>query len=667
MRKAAVQLGAYAAMALIAVLGIIALTVSYGRNRTYLDRSRRDVARLQEVPPMRQGASLQTLLPRLDAVRAVVDSANRYQDDVPWAMRLGTVPGKLDRQFRCADAYVRELDGSLLPFVAARFRQRLVQYRRRTGETLRIPESVSDARAAEHVDKKHLQFLADLEWSAANGVSAEQGKSLSRHFQGLLDREGGLRPIALDSAVVAQARTSIRQASIPRIMYAWLKDTYARDDARAVRLDVAAGVGAEQVLRRKSGVSLAEPVPALYGRTVFKELTGRDLPGLVKQFSDERWVWGDSGSEHRRCRQARSRRDRYLRAGLHHRMGRHPERPRAGAVLERSGRRPTALAILSGPTSPLRSLLQTVTDNTSFVEAPESPEHRKPWPVPSQQRARQMADRLGKMFPGQISGGLSATPGARITAHFQPIHRLLAGAPGAAPIDAILDQARTAPGAASSARSRCGWRRSSSRPCRAPLCGIRFVCLQQEAAALPPIIRPLVTQIGAKSEGSLVRGAADDLAARYQAQVLRQCTDFVAGRYPFTPGSPREVPMTDFGRIFGYGGVFDTFFTANLEQLVDRTSTPWTWRPGVDSLPGILEQFEAAQRIREMFFASGSQRPDLRFAVTITDVDGRATRFLLDVEGQRFEYRARRPIRWTGRLARTGARLRSRPLRGPFG
>ena len=51
----------------------------------------------------------------------------------------------------------------------------------------------------------------------------------------------------------------------------------------------------EQVLRRKSGVSLSEPVPALYGRTVFKELTSRDLPGLVKRFSDERWVWGDSG------------------------------------------------------------------------------------------------------------------------------------------------------------------------------------------------------------------------------------------------------------------------------------------------------------------------------------------------------------------------------------
>ena len=47
-----------------------------------------------------------------------------------------------------------------------------------------------------------------------------------------------------------------------------------------------------------------------------------------------------------------------------------------------------------------------------------------------------------------------------------------------------------------------------------------FGLLQREAEALPPSIRPLVTQIGAKSERSLMSGAADDLAARYRTQVL---------------------------------------------------------------------------------------------------------------------------------------------------
>ena len=60
----------------------------------------------------------------------------------------------------------------------------------------------------------------------------------------------------------------------------------ASDTARAVRLDLAAGLGAEQVLRRKSGVSLSEPVPSIYGRAVFNEVvTGRGMLELVQKLS----------------------------------------------------------------------------------------------------------------------------------------------------------------------------------------------------------------------------------------------------------------------------------------------------------------------------------------------------------------------------------------------
>ena len=89
-----------------------------------------------------------------------------------------------------SDAYVRELDGSLLPFVAARFRQRLVQYGAEPEKLYEYLKAYLMLGQPEHLDKKHLQFLADLEWSTASGVSAEQGQSLSRHFQGLLDRDG---------------------------------------------------------------------------------------------------------------------------------------------------------------------------------------------------------------------------------------------------------------------------------------------------------------------------------------------------------------------------------------------------------------------------------------------------------------------------------------------
>ena len=113
-----------------------------------------------------------------------------------------------------------------------------------------------------HLDKKHLQFLADLEWRMPDAAPGA-GTSLSKHFQSLLEYSDTLRPIALDPALVAQARSTILRASIPQIMFEQLRRFYG-DDKRALQLDVIAGVGIEKVLRRKSGRRLSEPVPAFY-------------------------------------------------------------------------------------------------------------------------------------------------------------------------------------------------------------------------------------------------------------------------------------------------------------------------------------------------------------------------------------------------------------------
>jgi type VI secretion system protein ImpL len=138
-------------------------------------------------------------------------------------------------------------------------------------------------------------------------------------------------------------------------------------------------------------------------------------------------------------------------------------------------------------------------------------------------------------------------------------------------------------------------------------------------------------------------GIRGTLEHRYRQDVLRECVTITGGRYPFVAGSTSEVPLADFGRLFGHGGVFDAFFKDEIQALVDTSRTPWTWRSDSSgqsvgpSLP-MLRQFEAAQRIRDAFFRPGSQEPELRFRVTMTDLDASATRVALEIDGQRFEY-----------------------------
>ena len=142
--------------------------------------------------------------------------------------------------------------------------------------------------------------------------------------------------------------------------------------------------------------------------------------------------------------------------------------------------------------------------------------------------------------------------------------------------------------------------------------------------------------------------------------MLIDCTAVLANRYPFAAASALDVPLDDFGRLFGYGGVFDTFFNANLAKLVDSSRSPWSWRPGsVNASAGLLRQVEAAQRVGEIFFRPGSLKPELRFVVTPTDLDAAANRFLLEIDGQTFDYRhgpeRNQPASWPGPMPGTAA------------
>lgn len=295
MRTAGLQLATYAGLVILTVLGVMVLSVSYRRNAEYLADMEREVTRLRAVPAARSVTSVQGLLPRLDAIRAVVTSANRHNDSVPWGMRWGLYQGRAMAN-AAQDAYLLELDASLLDFVAARLQQRLVQYGSEPEKLYEYLKAYLMLGQPEHMNEKHLQYLVNLEWSPANGVPHDVGASLTQHFQTLLDSDERLRPVPINASLVSQACSTVRRASMGRIMYSWLRETYASNDSQGVRLDVAGGVATTQVITRKSGVSLSQPLPSLFSRSAFEKITGSDLPELVEEFSKDNWVC-DGGSD----------------------------------------------------------------------------------------------------------------------------------------------------------------------------------------------------------------------------------------------------------------------------------------------------------------------------------------------------------------------------------
>jgi type VI secretion system protein ImpL len=645
-QKAAAQFGAYAAMVLVAVIGLILFTVSYSRNATYVDAVAADVTTLQKSPRPPAGAALDltALLPRLETLAAVANSANRYRNDVPWLMRWGLYQGHALGDAARA-AYSRELNNALLPTLAGRIQQRLVDSASEPEQVYLYLKGYLMLDQPEHLDKTHLRVLADQEWEATFANDRTAAEAVTKHFKSLLDYNSSLRRMPADRALVDRARRTIPPDSIPRLVYSFIKVSYADDEVGALRFD---GLGIDQVFKRKSGASLAQPMKSLYTKKTFDEIIASRAAEKQAQFDADQWVWGARTSNPVSAQERRSKvLDLYARDYISAWDGFLGDFGLASLNGTEDLKR--ALRALGGPTSPLRNLLKAVDANTYLAKQTQ----------PGQEGALSSAEKTLKGFleKGQKAIGFTVTdPAQQITQHFAAIHTLLLGDPGAAPIDRLILQIKELQEKLEPVGRGIGQEVGNVESLAAV--GRASESLKQSATGLPEAVGSLIKEVGNSAQAVSRGGLSASLSDRYRQEVVRECSLAVKGRYPFVAGSTMDVPMNDFGRVFGYSGVFDTFYKQNLDRLVDNSRSPWRWRSdasgeAVGLGAGVLSQFEQAQVIRETFFKNGSQTPELSFTITFNTLSQVATSsVLLELDGQRFPYRFEAPralsVKWPG-------------------
>lgn len=637
--KLVFQSAAYVACAAVLVLGVLGLVTSYRANAAYIENLGTAVKSLDAIKPIAAFANLppDALLPRLDSLHSVSDTANRYNADTPWSMRFGLYRGGSLGE-SAHDAYTRELNGTLLPVMTARFAEQVrssVAAPDRLYEYLKGYLMLGDAG---HRDVAHLRLLTDVELRRMYPSDEATRQRIAAHFEQLLSGKDTLSSVSLNRELVDQARNALRTASLPVLMYSRLKLEHANDTKRALRLDLAAGPGADQVLERASGAKLSDPVPALYTRDVFREVNTTGKYELMKQFAEDAWVFGGNLLDVRN-----SGAQTYQMLGLY-------EQDYIkvwDAVLQDVKIKPASdgrslidlLGILSSPASPLKGFLAAVATNTDLQKPAADPAAASN-PLQAagaalSAKAAQMANVLGAPPPG------ADEPGTAVSKHFEPIRTLMAGPPGAAPIDSVLASLAQTHKQLQAMGSGLGNVSALDAMAKSGQ-GDALQSLQQQAKLLPAPVNAMVAQIGTRSASLAVGQARDELSRRYDEQVGRQCRELIDGRYPFAHASTNDLPLADFGRVFGYGGVFESFFRDNLAALVDVSHTPWRWREGAASIGGsaaLLKQFQQAQRIREVYFKPGSQMPEARFNLTPDTLDAAANRFTLDLDGQPFEYR----------------------------
>ncbi len=667
LQKIAARSAAYIACVVVLLLGLLWLIVSYSANASYIG----DVAEATRgLAPTRAsaaapGASLEAFLPELDVLHDITAVAEKYRGGVPWSMRAGlnrtTALGEEAR-----DAYSRELNATIVPALRSRFEQALqanIASPDRLYEYLKGYLMLGDTR---HRDPDYLRFLGRSVWPQAYPRDPATGQHLATHFEQLLS-EDRLRSVPLNQQAIDQARVALHNATVPVLLYDRLKVDYLDDAKRAVRLDIAAGAGADRALARRSGKPLSQPVPALYTRAVFNEINTTGKYQLTQQFLADSWVFGDHVFD--------------LRGGgsvLYDVLNLYEadyiriwdEVVKDVGIKRASDTREFAdiLDIVSSPASPLKGFLTVVATNTDLLKQDTSATGQASGAVDKALEARLAG--LKKILGEPPEG--AAQPGAKVTAYFEPIRKLVDGPPGQAPIDQMLTTLQQQARRLQTTGSGVGQQSALDPSVQAAVADAKR-SLDAMAKQMPAPLGNIVSEVALRSEAIVNTEARGELGRRYAQQVVTECRERVEGFFPLNPASPTDAKLEDFSRVFGPGGIFDTFYRENLASLVDTSGAQWRWREGAATGPAaLLAQFQRAQRIRDIYFPPGARRPEARFSLLADSLDGSVARFTLTVDGQPFEYRYEspraRPMSWPGGTGEASFAFEDRggrPIPGP--
>lgn len=637
-QKILLQVASYAGVLLLTVLLIIGFASSYSRNSSYLTQVQAALKKYSAESSLalapNRPAFFALVLERLEALSSASDVADQHRGHVPLSMRFGLYQGNaVGREVR--DAYFREINGILLPGVASQFRAGLVA-------------SASDPQALyyylkgylmlgqpQHLKNEELLALADIEWRRLYPADPVLQKALGKHFGALLADNKRLRAQTLDEPLVEQARSTLRTAELALLIYGSLNLSAQGGDDAPLRLDKELGL-LGNVFQRKSGAALSEPLPGLYTQPVFRVQAEKGIAEAVKQFAEDDWVFGANKIDE-------LKKARYTREvlGLYEQdyikawdkiLGDLQLQP-VGNIQDAS----FIAAKLSGPNSPVKLLLKVVRDNTTdLMRAPVGDVAGNVQDAAekvAREKATQsaLAQALAKAS-GAPAAVKTAKPGSSISEHFEQINRLTEGAPGAMPIDHTIMMLQQLSKTLLTMGGDFNGTAGQPNPA--------ILEAQQEARQMPAPVGSWVAALTGKSEALVASGAKGALDDQFQQMVAKDCADFTRGRYPFSAGSSNEIPVQNFGELFGYGGRFDAYYKQTLEKLVDASGSYWHWKTGpgaVSGSPGMLAQMQAADRIKQMFFR-GSNIPEVGFSFLTPVLDPGIARLVIEVDGQKFEY-----------------------------
>jgi type VI secretion system protein ImpL len=639
-----VKWGAASLALLLGSIGIAGWTISYFKNRAYVD----EVAKNAEViatqvtnsPP--STGDLPSNLKLLSDVRKIPVTAEVSLESPPTNHRLGLFQGrKLDEATQ--QTYQRLLLATIGPYLTQRIESVL---RKGAGNAELQYETLKTYLMLRHPERLQVEDVKawvafDAEVNAGVALSKEQRDELVEHTGVLLARNGLQNNLRFDDKLVQEVQASLSSTPFPQRVFNRVKVSANQDNLPEFRVTNAGGESAALVFNRPSGLPLSTGVPGLYTYNGYYKSFNKLLDDAIKKLGEEEvWVLGISNSEN-----SKKAANAITRISLVEEVKRLYLQDYVNVWTKFLGDiaiiKPANLnqsisttQILSGPDSPLPRLVRAIVREVTLSERPDVASVANDKASEAVAGAKKnLLDLMGKPVGITAAQPQNQKLEAIVDDRFEALRRL-AKAPAAgqpAPIDqttGILGELfQHFQSAAKAAQSGI-----------APPTTGAIEKVRSEAARLPEPVKTMLTSLVSAGdrqvEGAKRKAAGEQMAA----SVGGPCTSKIAGRYPFTASSKQDVLAQDFAALFSPGGTLDDFFQKNLAQGVDTSTKPWKFRAVADQASGdqsaALAQFQNASEIRSTFFAAGSKTLSFKMEIRPLDMDGAVTQVLLDVDGQ---------------------------------
>jgi type VI secretion system protein ImpL len=470
-------------------------------------------------------------------------------------------------------------------------------------------------------------------------------KPLEEHLQAMLDLdEGEDLSYGLNGPLVTQVQQTLARMSVAERAYELLKSQAGASGGQDWVALTRAGIDFPLVFETvdRSPVESVR-VPYFFTYEGFQNAFLGHLSDIADQVKNDHWVLGQAGSQSAVAAQYQSLGPDLLR--LYTRDFVAQWRAALGKLKLKSvmADKPqyTVLGALASVTSPMKELMKSLRDETSLTRPRAAP---APDVKPG---ATGLKTAAAVSATPSLLAQQDRAPGSEMEAAFKASDLMLEGSPP--PIDTIL-------GTLAEIRRNLtllATDRTMSAQATAQL-KTQVSNLRASANIAPSPWRELLTQAAESFEREVNTSSRAELERAF-GEVAGACQAIVNNRYPFFKNSQRDVPLIEFGKLFGTGGILDRFYKEHLAGMVDTSHPTWRWRadnPIARQLsPASVTEFQRAAEIRDTFFATGGSMPSVSLSV-IPTAPGQGGAARLEINGTVVESRSGTnspfPVQWPG-------------------